>query len=520
MKIRLTPTALALSAAMVPTAVVSAEKPQTKQKPNIVFFLMDDLGYGELGIQGQLKIETPNIDALARSGKILTQHYSGSPVSAPSRAVLMTGLHTGHSPIRGNDEASERGDVWSHKAVLADESLEGQRAMPPATRTLAHKLQDAGYTTACIGKWGLGAPGSVSEPNKMGFDFFYGYNCQRQAHTYFPTHLYRNTERVLLDNRILQPGTNLDKDADVLDPRSYDKFQQVQYAPDMMFEATMEFLEQNKTKPFFLWWTTPLPHVSLQAPAELIEYYHSKFGDEKPFLGDGYFPCRYPRATYAAMVTYIDRQVGAIIDKLKADGTYDNTIIIFTSDNGPTFNGGTDSPWFDSARPYKSESGWGKCSVMEGGINVPTFVAWPGRIAPNSQSGHLSGFQDWTATLLELAGAQNAAPTDGISLVPTLTGRGRQKAHEALYWEYPEVGGSIAVRSGQWKLIVKNIRKSPVYMLFDLSKDLREQNNVFDENPKVAQKLLKIASASHTEPENKMFRMGLPFNTSTNNIVK
>lgn len=484
---------------------------QPKTQPNIIFLLMDDLGIGDLGVNGQKLIETPNIDALARSGKTMTQHYSGAPVSAPSRCVLLTGKHTGHSVIRGNDEMRERGEVYSHQAMFDNPSLEGQRPLPPSEMTIAKTLKSAGYTTGCIGKWGLGAPDSDSDPNNSGFDFFYGYNCQRLSHSYYPTHLWRNSERELLGNKVQQPDrTRLPKGADINDPRSYDFLTQKVYAPDKMFEATLEFIDDNRTQPFFLWWTTPLPHVSLQAPQDLVDYYVKKFGDEKPFLGDSYYPARYPHATYAAMVTYIDRQVGALVAKLKRDGLYDNTIIVFTSDNGPTFNGGTDSPWFDSAHPYKSEFGWGKCSLKEGGIHVPTFVVWNNRIAAGSQSNHLSSFQDWYPTLAELAGTNAPKEIDGISLANTLLGKGKQKQHKALYWEYPELGGSIAVRMGRYKLIVSNTIKSPEYALYDLESDPREQNNIIAEHSKVAEQLKSIARESHRAPENKKFEMGLP----------
>lgn len=500
-----------LTLSLAPIMSYGADKSKPTEKPNIVFFLMDDLGIGELGINGQRLIETPNIDALATSGKILTQHYSGSPVSAPSRCVLLTGKHSGHSYVRGNDELDSRGDVWSHKAMLENPTLEGQRPLPADEATLSKSLQAVGYKTACIGKWGLGYPGSESEPNKAGFDFFYGYNCQRQSHTYFPTHLWRNDKREMLNNKLLQPNTKLAKGVDPLDPRSYDQFQQTDYSPDKMFDATIEFIEANKANPFFVWWTTPMPHVSLQAPKDLVDYYVKKFGDEKPFLGDGmYFPSRYPHATYAAMVTYIDQKVGAIIEKLKRDGIYDNTIIVFTSDNGPTFNGGTDSPWFDSARPYKSENGWGKCSLHEGGINVSTMVAWNGHIKSGSRSSHLSSFQDWFPTLMEFAGGTAPKGLDGISMKKMLTDQKGQKAHKALYWEYPESGGSIAVRQGNYKLIVKNIKKEPQYLLFDLSTDLREQNNIATIKPEIVEQLKKIAAQSHVAPINQKFAMGLP----------
>ena len=346
-----------------------------QQKPNIIYILADDLGYAELGCYGQQKIETPNIDRLAENGIRFTQHYSGSPVSAPSRAILLTGKHSGHAYIRGNDEMPERGDVWNHTAMLADSTLEGQRPLPAGTVTFPKLLQQAGYTTAMVGKWGLGYPGSEGTPNKMGFDFFYGYNCQRQAHTYYPPFLYRNENREYLQNKLLPPHTPLDKGADPMQLSSYDKYTQQQYSPDLMLTEIKSFVTENKNNPFLLRWTTPVPHVPLQAPQKWIDYYLKKFGDEKPYIGEsGYFPTRYPRATYAAMISYFDEQIGELIAELKRQGIYDNTLIIFTSDNGPSFNGGADSPWFDSAHPFKSERGWGKTSLREGGIRVPMIA--------------------------------------------------------------------------------------------------------------------------------------------------
>ncbi|MEG2099276.1 MAG: arylsulfatase [Mucinivorans sp.] len=484
-----------------------------KNKPNVIFFLMDDMGYGDVGFQGQQKIETPNIDALAATGKILTSHYSGSPVSAPSRCVLLTGLHTGHAQIRGNDEQDERGDVWSFQGMTDDPSLEGQRPMDSTTRTLAHAFQAAGYTTACIGKWGLGAPGSASEPNRMGFDFFYGYNCQRISHTYYPPFLYKNRVREYLDNGVHSPMVSLGKDKDPLDERSYDEYQQKIYAPDRMFEETIDFIDANKTKPFFMWWTTPMPHAALQAPKELVDYYHKKFGDEKPYLGGSYFPVRYPHATYAAMVTYIDQKIGAIIDKLKSDGIYENTVIVFTSDNGPSCEGGSDSPYFYGARPFRSDWGWGKTSVMEGGLRVPTCVSWPGQIKAGSRSDMVSGFQDWWPTLLELTGAKtknSQSALDGVSLVPTLTGKGKQQEHDYLYWEYPDRGGMVAVRQGEWKMVVKNVSKTPTFALYDLKADPTEKHDLSDVNPTKLAELKSVAAQSHVEPSNPLFRMGLP----------
>lgn len=479
-----------------------------QQKPNIVYFLMDDLGYAEIGAYGQKKIETPNIDALALAGKSFMQHYSGSPVSAPSRCVLMTGKHTGHAVVRGNDEAGKRGNVWSHQAMFDNPGLEGQAPMPENTRTLAHQLKDAGYTTGCIGKWGLGYPGSVSEPNKMGFDFFYGYNCQRMAHTYYPPFLWKNNQRENLNNKVMQPDTRLPEGADPLNPASYESFRQNDYAPDLMFAETLNFIESNKNKPFFLWWTTPLPHASLQAPQQNIDYYLSKFGhDEPPFLGGSYYPVRYPHATYAAMVKTIDDQIGAIVAKLKELNLYDNTIIVFTSDNGPTFNGGTDSPWFDSAHPFRSDRGWGKTSLREGGIRVPTIVVWKGKVPANTHSDMISGFQDWLPTLTQLAGAKSLKDSDGISLVNEMLETGKQKQHKYLYWEFPEGSGQLAVRWGKWKFYVQDVKTTPKYMLYDLSIDPTETTNVIANNTAVVTTIKQFVLREHQKPENSNFVM-------------
>lgn len=423
--------------ALTQVACTGGTKKKQVTKPNIIYILADDLGLGDLGCYGQQKIETPNLDQLARNGMRFTNHYSGQAVSAPSRCVLLTGLHTGHAYIRGNDEVDSRGNVWSHEAMLADSSLEGQRPVPANTVMIPRKLKEGGYTTACIGKWGLGYPGSESTPNKMGFDFFYGYNCQRQAHTYYPPFLYRNECREYLNNKLLAPGTKLDPEADPKSEASA-KYTQAQFAPDLMFQEIQKFVDRSKDEPFALFWTNPMPHVPLQAPEKWVKYYVDKFGDEAPYTGNqGYFPCRYPHATYAAMISYWDEQIGQLIQQLKDLGIYENTIIIFTSDNGPTFNGGSDSPFFDSACPFKSEAGWGKASLREGGIRVPMIASWPGHIPEGTTSDLLCAFWDMMPTMCELAGV--AAPaTDGISIVPTLLGEEQKQQHDYLYWEYPQ----------------------------------------------------------------------------------
>jgi arylsulfatase len=479
------------------------------RKPNIVYILADDLGYGDLGCYGQRKIETPNIDRLRSTGMRFTSHYSGSPVCAPSRCVLLTGKHSGHAYIRGNDEWSERGKVWDFQAMIDDPKLEGQRPLPADTQTIGSLLQSGGYQTACVGKWGLGAPGTEGTPNRQGFNLFFGYNCQRQAHTYYPKHLYRNEERVMLRNDVVFPGTKLDAGSDPCDPASYARYTLTDYAPDLMFDEIQSFVNANSTRPFFLYWSTPIPHVALQAPPRWVDHYVKKFGDETPYSGkQGYFPHRHPHACYAAMVSYLDEQVGLLVKQLKALGLYDNTLIFFTSDNGPTFNGGTDSPWFNSGGPFKSEAGWGKCSLHEGGIRVPLVAAWPGRIKPGSQSDHPCAFWDILPTLCEVAGVAPPADTDGISFAPTLFGQRTQREHEYLFWEYPEAGGHQAVRQGRWKAIRSGIKKGNMRIaLYDLETDLREEKDVAAQHPDIVSQMEQLMRDARTPPALDTFKL-------------
>lgn len=494
---------------IVPVQSIQA-RTQKVQKPNIIYILADDLGRAELGSYGQQLIETPNLDALAREGLTFTNHYSGTAVSAPSRCILMTGLHSGHSYIRGNDEMSSRGNVWSHQAMLADSTLEGQAPVPANTVMIPAMMKKGGYATACIGKWGLGYPGSVSTPNKMGFDFFYGYNCQRQAHTYYPPFLYRNEHREYLPNDVTPvPGTKLNKNADPNDEKSYAKYTQNVYAPDLMYKELIDFVGRTKDKPFVLFWTTPVPHVPLQAPERWVRHYVEKFGDEKPYLGEkGYFPCRYPRATYAAMVSYWDEQIGGLIRELKRLGLYENTIIMFTSDNGPTFNGGSDSPWFDSAKPFKCEYGWGKCSLREGGIRAPLIVSWPRKIKTSRTSELVSAFWDMMPTFCEIAGVESPR-TDGISILPEILGQTKkQQTHEFLYWEYCEAGGEKAVRMGDWKAYLPRIISGNREIeLYNLARDPREQTNMAKYYPDIVKKAAALMQSEHTDAEISKFNM-------------
>lgn len=486
----------------------------TSQKPNIIYILADDLGYAELGVYGQSKIETPNIDNLAKNGMLFTQHYTGAPVCAPARYNLLTGKHSGHAYVRGNDEWTERGDVWNYKAAILDSTLEGQRSIPNKTITIANKLKESGYTTAMVGKWGLGAPHTESIPNNFGFDYFYGFNCQRQAHTYYPVHLYENKARVYLGNDTIAPNTKLSKGSNPNKDTSYAKFNLKNYAPELMFGKVTKFIDDNKNKPFFMYWADPIPHVPLQAPKKWVDYYIKKFGKEKPYLGDNsYFPHKNPKAAYAAMVSYLDENIGKLINQLKKEGIYENTLIIFSSDNGPTFNGGTNSPWFDSAKPFRSEYGYGKGFLYEGGIRIPMIASWPNEIKPNTKTDLISAHYDVMATICEITEQKIPKSTDGISFLPTLLGKDKnQKNHEFLFWEYPEYGGQVAIRIGDWKILRRNLKtnkKSPTLELYNLKQDIKEENNVANLHPEIIQQAIQVFSQQHTDAEVDNFRIPL-----------
>jgi len=460
--------------------------------------MADDLGYGELGCYGQEKIETPNIDQLRKEGMKFNQFYTAAPVCAPARCMLLTGKHSGHAYVRGNDEWGDRGEVWDYVAMAKDPNLEGQRPMPSAEVTIAEHLKSVGYSTGMVGKWGLGAPLTESIPNKQGFDFFYGYNCQRQAHTYYPLHLYENESRVYLENDTVAPRQKLPIGADPNDPDSYAMFNLDEYASTLMFDKMINYVDTIGSDPFFLYWASPIPHLPLQAPEKWVEHYKEKFGPEEPYTGDrGYFPHQYPRAAYAGMVSYLDENIGKLVAKLKAQGKYENTIILFTSDNGPSYVGGYDLEFFDGAKPFKSERGRTKGQLNEGGIRVPLIVTWPSKIAAGSSTDHQSGFWDVLATLSQIAGLVVEEETDGISFLPTLLNQD-QKNHEYLYWEFPESGGQRALRMGDWKLLNKDMKKGNLtWQLFNLKDDPSEQNDVAIKYPEIIEKGVDIWEANH-----------------------
>lgn len=450
--------------------LILTTKPVLAQKPNVVFILVDDMGYGDLGCYGQKQIETPNLDKLASGGIKFTQFYAGTSVCAPSRASLMTGLHTGHTPIRGNYEIKP----------------EGQFPIPDSIVLLPELFKQAGYSTGAFGKWGLGYPGSEGDPIKQGVDVFYGYNCQRQSHNYFPDHLWSNAERINLTNTL----TN-----------------QVQYAPDLIQQKVMDFIVYQKTNPFFLYLSYTLPHAGLQLPEndKVFSYYKNKFKETPKIIrnswnGLGYQPQAYPRSAYAAMVTKLDIYVGEVIQKLKELGLEKNTIIVFSSDNGPHTEGGNDPDFFNSSGGFSGV----KRQLTEGGIRIPMIISWPEKIKQGRTSSHIGAFWDFFPTFADLTGQQVAQHSDGISILPVILNKPNVKTHEFLYWEFHEDGGRQAVRLGNWKGIRERVIKNaqaPI-KLYDLSKDPKETTDLAAVNPKLIARIKAIILAEHQENKN------------------
>jgi arylsulfatase A-like enzyme len=451
------------------------------ERPNIIFILADDLGYGDLGVTGQTKIETPNLDRLAKEGMLFTNHYSGSTVCAPSRSALITGLHTGHTPVRGNSEVQP----------------EGQYPIPDTLLTLPKIMKSAGYTTGAFGKWGLGIPGTTGDPNHQGFDRFFGYVCQRYAHRYYPEYLWENGQKVFLQGN--------------------DWTEKVTYAPEIIHVESLKFIEDNKGNPFFMYVPMVIPHAELAVEEdEIFLKYRNKFGDEKEYIapaGGDYGPemkipayqsVKYPRATYAAMVENLDKQVGEIIQKLEMLGIRENTLIVFASDNGPHLEGGNDPDFFNSNgihRGYKRD-------LYEGGIKTSMIANWPGKIKSGTESDHISAFWDLMPTFAELAGQQINGRIDGISLVPTLLGNAAQKAHEYLYWEFVEQGGKQAIRKGEWKVVRLNLKneKNPPIELYNLKDDPYEAINIADSHPEIIRQMEMLFKEAHVpNPVFKLF---------------
>lgn len=429
------------------------------EKPNIIYILADDMGYGDLGCYGQEEILTPNIDKLCAEGLKFTNHYSGSTVCAPSRAVLFTGKHTGNCTVRGNGNKQNLKD--------GDEDI-----------TIAQLLKQSGYHTAMIGKSGTGCNVSPGQPNEKGFDLFYGFNGHGPAHHYFPPVVFRNAEEIHFPNNKKHTGDT--------------------YIHDEFMKEIMAYLEeQGKTdEPFFLHYAALIPHASLVAPEEWVAKYRGVVKEEKQGGRGSYAKCDEPKATFAGMVSRLDWEVGEIRKKLEELGIADNTLIMFASDNGPHSAGGNKAEWFNSNGELRGE----KRDLFEGGVRVPMIAHWPGKVKAGSSTDHLSAFWDVMPTLCELTGTDVPADIDGISFLPTLAGSSdKQQQHEYLYWEFYERGGKRAALTHKWKAVQHNMKKGggPI-MLFDINADISEQNDVAKQHPEVVKEFEEIFKDAHT----------------------
>ncbi len=447
--------------------------------PNIILILADDLGYAELGCYGQKKIRTPNLDRLAREGMRLTQFYSSAPVCAPARCCLMTGKHAGHAIIRDNDERQPGpfGDAFG-----------GQYPLPEGCVTIPTLLGADGYRCGAFGKWGLGGVGTSGDPLEQGFDRFFGYNCQRHAHNLYPRYLLDDQKkRVLSGNTRGRSGAV--------------------YGPKVVADEMLRFIRQNKDRRFFVYYASVLPHLALQAPEEEIAAYRGKW-PETPYTGKAYLPHPTPKACYAAMVSFLDKQIGRMMGLLEELELAENTVILFTSDNGTASDRRqVDAAFFASVGPLRGLKG----SLYEGGLRVPLVARWPGHIPPNSTSAHLSAGYDLLPTLCGIAGIEPPADCDGVSFLPTLTGHGeQQEEHAYLIWDFPGYGGQLAVRSGDWKGVWPHQRRRPpgTFELYHLRRDPAEEDNVADSNPIVAARLEHLLKAARQRPEAAAFRFG------------
>lgn len=444
-----------------------------RRSPNIIFVMADDLGWGDLGSYGNSKIRTPHLDQMAKEGMRFTNFYAGSPVCAPSRCVLMTGKHGGHAFIRDNKE-------WQP---------EGQYPIPASEVTIAEVLKTKGYATGGFGKWGLGYPGSEGDPNKQGFDLFYGYNCQREAHNFYPDHLWRNDQKVVLEGNTRGLTGK-------------------QYSHDLIEAEALQFIRDHKDKPFFLYAPFTIPHLALQVPEDSLAEYAGAFPEDKPYDGkNGYLPHPQPHAAYAAMITRMDRSVGRMLALLKELKLDDNTLVIFTSDNGGAFGtvtkefeflpgrmGGTDYVFFGSTGPFRAFKG----SIYEGGLRVPFIARWPGRIKPGTVNESPYVFYDVLPTLRELAGIKPPRETDGLSFLPTLTSQGKQRQHEFLFWDFSGYGGQQAVRVGEWKGLRRNLHRGNTKLeLYNLKTDIGEQHDVAAQHPDLVKRIEKILAEQH-----------------------
>ncbi|RFM28576.1 arylsulfatase [Deminuibacter soli] len=465
-------------AAITLTLAVMAQR-----KPNVIYIYADDMGYGELGCYGQQKIKTPNLDKLAAEGMRFTQHYTSTPVCAPARCMLLTGKNGGHSFIRGNYELGG----------FADSTEGGQMPLPEGTFTIAKLMKQAGYVTGATGKWGLGMSNSSGAPQRQGFDYFYGYLDQKQAHNYYPTHLWENDKPAPLNNPFifvhrppLQPGAP---------DSAFEYFRGNDYAVNRIADKALDFITQHRNEPFFLYLPITLPHVSLQAPDSVVQPYIGQF-DEPVYYGEnGYTPTKHPYATYAGMITYLDKQVGRVMALLQQLGLDNNTLVLFSSDNGATFDvGGVKGDVFQSTGGLRGR----KQDLYEGGIREPFIARWPGKIPAGVVSDEISVQYDIMPTLGELTGTK-APNADGISLLPVLLGKKTQQHHPYIYFEFPEKTGQVAVRMGKWKGVKSNMKKNlhAPWEIYDLDTDRQEAHDVAAQHPDLAARFEAIVQQEH-----------------------
>jgi len=458
-------TAAACAAASSAADPARAARRDMPRKPNIIFILADDLGYGDLGCYGQKRLKTPHIDRLAAEGMRFTDAYAGSTVCAPSRCTLLTGLHTGHARIRGNSPG-----------LLSDEDV-----------TVADLLKRVGYATGCVGKWGVGHS-PPDDPGRCAFDYFYGYTSMWHAHNFYPEFVIRNGERVPLRNEVAAKWKNTDGRGVAV--------KRVDYVPDLVADEAVAFVERHKDRPFFLYWALNVPHANNEAGREGIEV-----PDQGPFAGKDWPE---QEKNFAAMILRMDRDVGRMIAKLKALGLERDTLVIFTSDNGPHQEGGHNADFFGSNGPLRGK----KRDLYEGGIRVPAIAYWPGTVRAGTVSDHVWAFWDVPATVSELAGAPKPPPGDGISFLPELTGR-KQPAHDYLYWEFHERGFSQAVRFSGWKAVRNQHRGAPIEV-YDLSVDLGEKNDVSGDHPYAVAKAAALFKTAWTPSQDYPIRERKP----------
>lgn len=452
--------------ASIGNTVQGQEAVATTERPNVIYLLCDDMGYSDIEAYGQQMISTPNLTRLVNDGMSFTQFYASTAVSAPSRASLMTGQHTGHTKIRGNKEIQP----------------EGQEPLDPNVETIGNLFQQNGYVTGCFGKWGMGYPGSGGEANDMGFDVFYGYNCQRKAHSYYPEYLWNNKEKVQL-------GGN-------------------SYSQDLIHQEALKFIRDNADKAFFGYFTYTIPHAELTQPQDsIVAMYDGKFYEPNQWYDDGdYGTALNPRTQFAAMITRLDTYVGQIIAELERLGIAEKTLFIFTSDNGPHNEGGADPTFFNTEERLRGL----KRALYEGGMRVPFIAYWPGTIEAGAISHIQAAGWDMMPTFVELLGEDTNwrdEAMDGLSILPTLTGKGTQQEHEFLYWEFHEENGRQAVRAGDWKLIRQNIKNgNPTHELYNIAEDPHEDNDLAATYPDKVEELKAIMDREHTHSD--MFNFG------------